>query len=156
MKKEISNDKEYDLWVVTDHYWIAMFAARERELRKYGISAMQAEVLYIVDRIGKEATPAEIARWLLRRAHSVSGLLQRMEKDGLIVKTKDLSRKNMVRVTITDKGQKALKQSLKRESIKRVASVLPEEDREQLYGYMKKLRDKAAKVAKINHSLTFP
>ena len=156
MKKQISTDKDYDLWVLTDHYWIAMFAARERELRKYGISAMQAEVLYIVDCIGSEATPAEIARWLLRRAHSVSGLLQRMEKDGLIVKTKDLSRKNMVRVTITDKGKKALKQSLKRESIKRVAAVLSEEDRERLYGYMKKLRDKAAKVAKISHPVTYP
>lgn len=156
MKKQVSTDKDYDLWVLTDHYWIAMFAARERELRKYGISAMQAEVLYIVDRIGSEATPAEIARWLLRRAHSVSGLLQRMEKDGFIVKTKDLSRKNMVRVTITDKGRKALKQSLKRDSIKRVTAVLSEEEREQLYGYMKKLRDKAAKVAKIGHTVTFP
>jgi len=117
---------------------------------------MKAAVLFIVDSIGDEATPAEISRWLLRKSHSVSGLLDRMEKDRLITKTKNLHKKNLVRVTITEKGRKALALSLKRESINNTLSILSKEEQEQLYSSLEKVRDLALKEAAVTFKPNYP
>lgn len=147
IKKSNLYEKEFKLWVMLEHAHSAVFAAREKELAQYGTSPMKTAVLFIVQSIGSEATPAEIARWILRKSHTVSGLLDRMEKDGLITRTKDLPKKNLVRVTITAKGKKVLRQSMKRESTRRIFAVIPEKDRQQLYAQLEKLRDKGVKLS---------
>ena len=81
----------------------ATLRARQKELDRYGISAAQAAVLFIIQAIGEKATPAEITRWLFREPHSVSGMLSRMEKQGLVRKVKDLDGKNLVRIAMTEK-----------------------------------------------------
>ena len=156
MKKSHSDDKDYNLWVMLEQARTAMGTARDKELYHYKISFMKAAVLFIVDAIGNEATPAEISRWILRRSHSVSGLLDRMEKDGLIKKTKDLPRRNLVRVTLTDKGRQSLKDSMKRESIHNVMAILSESEYKQLYSLLEKVRDKALKEAGISPTPPFP
>jgi DNA-binding MarR family transcriptional regulator len=148
MKKVTSSyDQEFDLGTMLEQAQQAFFASRERELAQYSVSPMKATVLYIVDQIGSEATPAEISRWILRRSHTVSGLLDRMEKDGLITKNKNLSKKNLVRVTITDKGKKALKQAMKRDTQRKIFSSLVQKDKEQLYSLLLKIRDKGLKLS---------
>jgi len=116
--EESARNKEDDIWIMLDQAHAAIYADREKELRQYNLSTMKSAVLFCINQIGSEVTPAELSRWLLRRSHSVSGLLNRMEKDGLIKKTKDLHRKNLVRVTITEKGKQAYKDSLKSVSIR--------------------------------------
>ena len=150
MKNLKPGDQDYNLWIMLEHARSAVVAAREKELNQYGISMMKAAVLFIVDSIGNEATPAEISRWILRKSHSVSGLLDRMEKDGLIKKTKDLHRKNLVRVTITEKGYKALNKSKDRKSIHRSMGVISDEERQKLYNQLEKIRDKALKIAGVS------
>jgi len=66
-----------------------------------------------------------------------------MEKEGLIRKVKDLDRKNLIRVVVTEKGQRAYEQSTKREVIHRIMSSLSEEERQQLSSCLQKLRSKA-------------
>lgn len=86
MKNYSFVDQDYELWVLLHQPRDAVFKAREKELSPYGISTMQAAVLFIILAIGNEATPTEISRWLLREPHSVSNLLSRMEKEGLVTK----------------------------------------------------------------------
>jgi len=73
--------------------------------------------LFVVQSTRERATPSEISRWLLREPHSTSGLITRMEKDGLVTKVDDLERKNMLRVAMTEKGREAYEKSTDRESI---------------------------------------
>jgi len=142
----VSNSNQYyELWVLLQQASDAMFEARENELREYGITAMQAAVLYIVKAIGDEATPAQVSRWILRKPHSVSGILQRMEKAGLVKKTKDLTRRNLIRVTMTDKGRQALSQSMKRKSFQRILSSLSEDERQQMRAQLRTVRNKGLK-----------
>jgi DNA-binding MarR family transcriptional regulator len=150
MKNVKATDQDYNLWIMLEHARSAVVAAREKELSQHGVSMMKAAVLFIVDSIGDEATPAEISRWILRKSHSVSGLLDRMEKDGLIKKTKDLHRKNLVRVTITEKGYKALNKSKDRKAIHRAMAAIPEEERQKFYNQLEKIRDKALRQAGIS------
>ena len=65
----------------------------------------ESTILIHIDKLGKKATPVELSRQLLRKHHSITGLLLRMEKKGLIIRNKDLKRKNMIRVSMTDKGK---------------------------------------------------
>lgn len=157
MKKALDMDLDYKAWVLLQQAAGAIFEVRENELREHGSTAMQATVLFIVKSIGNKATPAEISRWLLRRPHTVSGLLNRMEKAGLVRKTKDLHKKNLVRVTITPKGEQAYKQSLKGKTIHKIMSALGEADREKLASYLRAVRDRAVKEAGIKlRQVPFP
>ena len=90
MNAPLSTDQDYNLWVLLHQAKDAVFKAREKELSQYGISAMEAAALFIIQAIGDKATPAEISRWIFREHHTVTALLSRMEKKGLITKVKDL------------------------------------------------------------------
>ena len=65
-----------------------------------------------------------------------------MEKAGLVKKSKDLPKKNMVRITITERGQQAYKKSLEAGSISRIMSALSEEKHQQLRSCLEALREK--------------
>lgn len=149
-------DKDFSLWVLLRQAGHTVYQATEKELSQYGISPEEAGVLSIVGALDNKATPTEISRWLLRKPHTVSGILSRMEKKGLIRKTKDLVRKNLVRVTLTEKGQQAHYQSTKIESIGKIMSCLSEEEHQKLISCLKTLRDRALKQLGIDQEPPFP
>jgi len=149
-------DQDYDLWVLLNQVQSLMMNARDTELMEHGTTAMQAAVLFIINSIGEEAIPAEISRWLLRKPATVSGLLDRMEKAGLIERVKDLPRKNLVRIRLTEKGRQAYKQSLKREAIHKTMSCLSEEERKQLASILVKLRKRVTEVLRHREEIPFP
>ena len=151
-----SNDQDYRLWVLLNQVRDAVLKARQKELNQYNISASQAAVLLVIEAIGPKATPAEISRRVFRKPHSVSGILSRMEKKGLVRRLKDLDRKNLTRVVFTEKGREAYYQSTKRESIRQIMSSLPEEERKQLTSSLQTLRDKALGELGVRRPLPFP
>ena len=143
--KNFSTDQDYNLWVLLNQTTEAILKARQKELDQYNISTIKAAALLVIETIGHKPTPTEISRRLLRRPHSVSGLLSRMEKQGLVRQVKDLDRKNLVRVELTEKGHEAYYQSTKRESICQIMSSLSKKKRQQLISSLQILRDKALK-----------
>lgn len=139
-------DEGFVLWVLLRQTRDGVLKLRERELNQYSITPEQSAVLTRVKAMGRRATPAEISRWLLREPHTISGLLSRMEKKGLVRKVKDLDRKNLIRVALTEKGQRAYHNATNnRESIHRIMSCLSEEDQKQLRSYLEKLRSATLK-----------
>jgi len=156
MGKSQFTDKDYNLWVKIAQLRHGMFIARRKELAQYGISPRQAAVLFVTEAIGDEATPAEISRWLFRQPHSISWLLNQMEKGGLIRKSKDLDRKNQVRIELTEKGQKAHSDIMRRESIHEIMSSLSDEESQQLSIYLQKLFDKVLKKIEWEVEIPFP
>jgi DNA-binding MarR family transcriptional regulator len=133
-----------------------MSKAREKELGKLGVSCIQAAVLFNLQAIGDAATPAELSRRLVREPHTISGLLSRMEKQGLIRKAKDLPRKNMVRIEMTDKGKEIYDKSTQRLAMHEIMSILPENEKKELWTYLEKLRTRALKTLGKGYELPFP
>jgi len=157
METNVTTDQDYELWVLLNQARDATLRAREDELRRQvGISAIQAAVLFIVKAVKVPATPAEISRWLFREPHTVSGLLDRMEKKGLITKAKDLERKNLIRVALTEKGEEAYRRSRDMKVIPKILSSLTGRKKDNLRGYLEKLRNKALEELRIEHPLPFP
>jgi DNA-binding MarR family transcriptional regulator len=151
-----SVDQDLNLWALFRQTREAMFKARGKELEKYGISSTQAAVLFTIQNIGKSATPAEISRRLIREPHSISGLLSRMEKQGIIKRVKDLPKRNMLRISLTAKGKELYKLTAKRDSMHEVFAVMSPEEKNILWGYLERLRDRSLKLAGIGYEMPFP
>ena len=149
-------DKDHNLWVLLNQVTTLALNARDTEMMEHDATAMQAGVLGIINDVGDATTPAEIARWLLRKPATISGLLDRMEKAGLVERVKDMPRRNWVRVRITKKGQQVYKQSLKRKSVHQIMGCLSEAEHKQLISILLKLRTKAAKVLNYKQKIPFP
>jgi len=138
-------DKGFTLWNLLAEVKDTIAKARRKELATYGIPMGRAYVLFAIRAIGKKARPTDIARLTCRETHSVSEMLIRMEKEGLVRKTKDLAQKDHVRIRLTDKGRRMYHHTTHRESIKRIISCLSEKEQEQLSSYLYKLLDQAQK-----------
>jgi len=156
MSRSLLNDQNYELWVLLQQSRDAIHQARDKELRKYGISNLQAAVLFIIQAIGHKATPSEISRWIFREPQGVSALLTRMEKKGLVKRVKGLDRRNVARVEITEKGYQAYNDSTREESIDRIMSSLAEEERQQLKSWLLKLRDIACEELRVDVRPRYP
>ena len=86
-------DPIHILWTLLHHATEAIGHAREKELAEYGIALRQVAALYVIhyliERNGEPVTPTELAQWLYRRPNTISSILDRMEREGLIHKGKD-------------------------------------------------------------------
>ena len=99
------------LWVLIAQTKDAILRARELEYARYGISNERRAVLTIIQNSGGRAGPVDIARDLFRELHSVTEMLVRMEKDGLVTRHKGTGR-SRVEVSLTEKGLDVFHQSL--------------------------------------------
>ena len=151
-----SNGIRFPLWQMINRTSYLMLKARQKELNKYGISIRSSAVLEIIARLGKKTTPTAISQQTFVERHSISEQLARMEKEGLIIKARDLERKNLVRVAITEKGQEIYKKTKEREVIKHITSALTLEEQKQLWSLLAKLRDRTMKILGIEDWEHFP
>ena len=133
----------YNLWVLMAQTRHLTYQVRSKSLQSLGITPRQAAVLHIIPLIGEKATPAEISRWVGRESHTVSSNLNTMEKQGLIKKTKNLEKKNLIRISLTEKGRKIAAQSMKSDFLQRLFGDLSEEERRQFRKILEKIQDTA-------------
>lgn len=138
-----NQDEFMDLYFLFARARYLTFRAREKELQRYNLTPEQAQVLSTAKMLNNQGTPAEISRNLVRQPHTISALVNRMTRRGLVNKIKDLERKNMVRVALTQKGEKALEISIKGGPIRRILGVLDEEERKTFNEYLERIMAKA-------------
>jgi DNA-binding MarR family transcriptional regulator len=137
-------DESYTLWLLLSQTRSALFKARHKRVGKY-IHFNLAATLVIVWALNGKATPALLSRRLFLEPHSVSELVIRMEKKGLITKIKDAKRENVIRISITPKGRKFCRQTVQPEFVHDIMSALSEEQRMQLRVCLQILYEKALK-----------
>ena len=145
-------DKYFDLWellALTQH---AIYNVRELELKEYGITPNQAYVLKRIHQLKDKATQVQIAHFTFRKQNTVSINMKRMEKQGLLSRTRNKNRKNLVVLSLTKKGEEAYKNSLNRKTINNIMSSLTMEQIEQMNTYLDTLFTAAAnELAKFNN-----
>jgi MarR family transcriptional regulator, multiple antibiotic resistance protein MarR len=143
--KLVSQGDEYqDLYFLFANARYAVFRDREKELQRYDLSPEHVQALFVAHALGEKCTPAEMARIMVRRPHSISALIDRMVKKGLIKKVRDMERKNWVRIVVTEKGEKAVQVALKRDPVSHDLGILNPEERQKFHEYLEKILDKAS------------
>ena len=130
-----------DLWQILIRTFHVMRRARQKELNKYGITTRTSAVLGVVIRLGEKATLTNIARQLVLEDHSMSEQLARMEKTGLVTKVKGRSGTKQILVELTEKGREAYEQSMERKSIRKIMSVLSQEEKRAMYSMAARIRE---------------
>ncbi len=150
------DDRDQELWLLLEQTRNAIYKARSLELEQYGVSPVQAGVMFVIYAMGGKTRPADIARWLVREPHSISGLLSRMETDGLLKREPDPDRRNAVSISLTEYGSGICLKTFQRESVKQILSCLDEDERKQLLSSLIHLRDRALKDRRMRNKPPFP
>ncbi|MFH1646071.1 MAG: MarR family winged helix-turn-helix transcriptional regulator [Chloroflexota bacterium] len=94
----------FDMWVLMDNAHFAIARSRFLEISQFDLTKEQAQVLYVLQVFGGSATQTQIADFTMRQHHSVSTLVNRMCKEGLVRKEKDPAGRGF-RIFVTKKGK---------------------------------------------------
>jgi DNA-binding MarR family transcriptional regulator len=136
-------DDDWQLWITLRNAAHKTARIRNDELRKYGISFIQAAILYIVKNADVPVTPSEISRWMDREPQTITEILNRMHKSGLIHRVKDLAKKNQVRIELTQKGEQAYSNGSSLASIHSILSCLSTSEKQDMKNHLKKIDETA-------------
>jgi DNA-binding MarR family transcriptional regulator len=129
-----------DLWVHLDQVTTLVRKARALEITHFHLSPPEAEILYILSHENRDLTFDEIARWNYRELNSVLIRINKMEKKGLVKKTRRAgTRKTTVR--ITEKGS-SLYGAVASQSVHMIFEVITEEEQKQLESVLTKLESR--------------
>ena len=79
-----------------------------------------------------------------------------MEKEGLVVKVDSKQHKGKMHIELTEKGYELQKQTRKIKSINHLFSVLSEEEKDQLWAILAKLRGRAIRKLRVDISPLYP
>lgn len=112
---------------------------------KVGITTQQHAVLMSIKYINDPVTPTDVARWLDRNTNAITLIIDRMEKDDLVKRVRDLRDRRSLRLVITQKGKELLEQATvpSWELVQEILSCLSEEELKTFNRIMGKVREKA-------------
>ncbi len=138
-------DPEFQLWRILDHTRFMIGRAREKELAQFGLTPEQSHVLDILVNRGGSVTINEIVEITQRQHHSISTLVARMGRQGLITKKKNPADLRKWDVFITPRGERVVRE-LTRDSIHRIISCLTKRERTVFKGELLCLLKRAYEV----------
>lgn len=95
---------ELGIWIRMLKLHNLVFRQARQGLLSYCTMA-QFDVLAQLTRSNNGSTPAELSRHLLVTAGNITGLVDRMEKAGLVSRTPDAKDRRTIRLHLTDKGK---------------------------------------------------
>ena len=134
--RQPDNDEiDFPLWRLLDHTRYIIRRARELEFAQLGLTPEQAYVLDIVRSAGGRTTINRIVEMTQHRHHSMSALVERMAKQGLVRKRRSRSDKRVVHVYSTDKGESLFEQ-VSMDSLHSTLACLAPEEKKRLEAYL--------------------
>jgi len=137
-------DPSVVLFALLDEGCHATSRVLETSLRSLGLSMMKVGILFCLKHMPEPKTPANLSRWLFREPNTIFTQLQEMERQGLVRKAKDLDRRNMVRVALTDKGEEVYRRAQpSMKVIQGIMSCLSQEQQASLAECLDMLRRRA-------------
>jgi len=139
------------LWFLMHRDYRLLVRCEDQIYGEYGLTMEQYSVLAAMKYIGGPARPTEIARWLGRSANAVSMIIDRMVKAGLVRRVRDRRDRRVVNVSMTSKGENALKLATPAgwEFIQKIVSPLSSEDRRTFERLLEILRYET--LSYLNH-----
>ena len=96
------------LWLLMHRVHDALVLCEDSVLSEYGLTMEQFGLLGALKGSGSSLRPVDLALLLERSPNSVSMLVDRMVKAGLVKRTRDRKDRRTVNVFLTSKGENAL------------------------------------------------
>jgi DNA-binding MarR family transcriptional regulator len=144
LNHEIKISSIRELWSLFDRTRFAIGRLRELELARYGLSIEQSAVLYIITNWGGSAVAKDLENSTMRQHHSISSLINGMNKTGLVRKVKTAGEKRFT-IEITEEGHNFYSQATT-VSLQETISVLSVKDRQQLIAFLVALLENSRRL----------
>ncbi len=140
-----------DAWLLLHHTYNSIMKCSEEKFSKVDMLPQQYLVLRAIRYINGTVTPTVVANFLDRKPHSISLIVDRMEKGGLVKRVKDLEDRRVVRLIITPEGNKRYEQvdEPANELPKEILSVLTQEELSTLTKLLEKVRERTFELRNI-------
>jgi len=132
------------VWILLRQVHNLVSKCEDRVFSEHEITTEQHAVLMAIKHIDGPVRPTDVARWLDRSVNSVSMIIDRMVKAGLVRRVRDRKDRRTVFVTITSKAEKAyvLASVAGWGLIQEILSPLSDKDKRTLIRLLETLRDK--------------
>ena len=132
------------VWVLLRQAYNLILKCEDRVFSEYNLTTEQHAVLMVIKQISGPVRITDIARWLDRSVNSISMIIDRMVKAGLVRRVRDRKDRRTVFVTITSKAEKAYVPASVAgwDLIQEILSPLSDEDKRTLIRLLETLRDK--------------
>jgi len=139
MEKETSF-REVMLWVRLAMTFNLLYHEIKNELSKENFTVPQLDIISCLDRT-KGIPLSELAERLLVTGGNITGIVDRLERDGYVFRERDKVDRRVVRALLTEKGFALYKSFLPRykEVMNKINSALTFQERKQLQQLLKKL-----------------
>lgn len=140
-----------DTWALFHQTYQSVWKCAEVVSAKIGFPQQQFTVLRAMKDMSGTITPTAIANWLDRNPNSITLILDRMEKGGLVKRVRDLEDRREIRLLITPKGKRMYAHADKPayDLSKEVLSALTEEELISLMELLYKVREKTFEMRNI-------
>ncbi|MBN1189332.1 MAG: winged helix DNA-binding protein [Dehalococcoidales bacterium] len=148
------SDQEINLYILLDQTDSIVINAVEMEIKHLHITQPQVRVLTMLSRENRPVTLEELANWTFKEFNSVSTLINRMEKKGLVKKIKkegDLR----TYILLTDQGNSMFLKQVTERSIHLIFAKLSEQEKKQLDAILRKVRDTTRDILGLNYRPPF-
>ena len=132
-------------WVLLRQAYNLILRCEDRVFSEYKLTTEQHTVLMAIKHISEPVRITDIARWVDRSVNSVSMIVDRMVKAGLVRRVRDRKDRRTVFVSMTNKAEKAYIPATTAGwgLIQEILSPLSDEDKRTLIGILEALSDKA-------------
>ena len=130
------------LWLLLHRVRDMLVLCEDKIFGGYGLTTEQLALIAAVKSRGGSLRPSELARILERSPNSVSMLVDRMVKAGLVRRTRDRRDRRVVNVSLNSKAENALKPATPSgwEFIQKILASLSYEDKYTLANLLEKIK----------------
>ena len=130
------------LWFLMHRDYRLLVNCEDQIYGKKGLTMEQFSVLAAIKYIGHPARPTDVADWIGRSPNSISMIVDRMVKAGLVKRTRDRVDRRVVNVTATSKAENFFKLAIPAgwEFIHKVMLPLSQADRQTLARLLETIR----------------
>jgi len=139
------SDQALTTYILVRQAWLAINRYAEARLAKVGTTPETFLVLWTCRDYPGPLMPAEIARISHRENQTIAGLLNRMEKQGLVQRIPKRKGHPFTEVKMTAKGKKLLDAALPvfQSVVSDLISYMPVQKQKECQAWHRELRDKA-------------
>jgi DNA-binding MarR family transcriptional regulator len=149
-----ANDPRIKLHALLDSTRETIQKAIKMELAQYQMSQSQVKVMHMLAQSEEGLTPGQLSESAIRELNSITTLINRMQKKGLVTKVKkDGDHKTYV--VLTDKGFDIYNNTVTERSITLIFDTLTDEEKSQLTSLLSKLQTKARNLLGLDYKPPF-
>ena len=130
------------LWFLLHRDYVLLRGCEDQVYGEKGLTMEQYATLVAIKYLNDPIRPTDVAQWMGHSPNSVSMMIDRMVKVGLVSRERSRRDRRVVRLTITSKGENALKPATRAgwEFIQKIMSPLSDEDRHTFARLLETLR----------------